>query len=95
MATYMTVYHLSADNRNEAIARFLEGTAMQPPEGVTHVARWHSAGGGIGWGVADTDDPKLIADWLMQWSDIIEYEIYPVISDEEFGEIMVKHGHGG
>ncbi len=94
MAKYMIAYDLSKENRNEAIKRFVDGKAMQPPEGVTDLGRWHAAGGRLGWAVAETDDPKHLADWVMSWSDIIDYEIHPVISDEELGALFAKHELG-
>jgi hypothetical protein len=92
MAQYMITWTLPSDNRDEAIRRFSEGSAMQPPAGVTHLGRWHAAGGGLGFGVVETDDPKAIAKWLVQWTDIIEYEVVPVISDEELGEVFQTLG---
>ncbi len=48
MAQYMVTYNLPGENRNEAIKRFAEGSAMQPPEGATSVGRWHAVDGNIG-----------------------------------------------
>ena len=45
-----------------------------------------------GWTVVQTDDPKHIADWIMNGSDIMDYEVHPVISDEELGGIFAKQG---
>lgn len=94
MAKYMVRYELHASNRNEAIKRFVDGAAMQPPEGVTDVARYHSADGNQGWAIAETDDPVSLVDWLLHWTDIISYEVTPVITDEELGGLFQKHGLG-
>ena len=88
MAHYMITWNLAAENRNEAIKRFAEGSAMEPPAGVTHIGRWHAAEGGLGWGVVEAADPKDIAKWLILWSDIIDYDVTAVISDEELGEVF-------
>lgn len=92
MAKYMVSWQFPGDNRNEAIERFTEGSRMQPPEGVVHIARWHSVEGDAGWGVVETSDPKHLADWLLHWSDLLSYQVTPVISDEELGELFKKHG---
>ncbi len=91
MAKYMIAWELPKENRNEAIDRFMEGSRLQPPDGVTHIDRWHSAAGGLGWGIAEADDPKHIADWIHNWSDLIDYEVYPILNDEEMGEVFAKH----
>ncbi len=94
MAQYMITYNLPGENRNEAIKRFAEGSAIQPPEGVTSVGRWHAVDGNIGWSLVETDDPKTIMDWLLHWSDIITYEVVPVIGDDELGALFQKHDLG-
>ncbi len=94
MAKYMLTWETPRENRNELIKRFMEGSAMQPPEGISFVGRWHGASGAVGWSVVETDDPKTITDWLLHWSDLLSYEVIPVIADEEFGELLQKHGLG-
>ena len=94
MATYMISWETPAENRNEVFARFTEGSAMEEPSGVTDLGRWHSAEGRRGWGVVETDDPKRITDWLLRWTDITSFEVRPVISDEELGDLISNHGFG-
>ncbi len=94
MARYMVTWNLPSEHRNEAITRFVEGSALQTPDGLSSVCRWHAAAGGVGWNVVETDDPKTIADWLLHWSDLLSYEATPVITDEELGEMFQKHGLG-
>ena len=86
----MMTYDLPSENRNEAIKRFAEGSTMQPPEGATIVGRWHSVGSNVGWTLIETDDPKTIADWLLHWSDIMTFDVAPVIGDEELGALFQK-----
>ncbi len=94
MAKYMISWDLPMDNRDEAIERFVDGAALEAPEGISLVSRWHSVSGGRGWSVVETDDPAHIMDWLMNWSDIMSYEVEAVITDEVFGGLLSKHGMG-
>ena len=94
MAKYMITWDIPSANRNEAFARFMEGSAMQPPDSVNVLTRWHGAGTNMGWSVVETDDPKSIADWLLSWNNLITYDLTPVLADEEIGEIASKHGLG-
>ncbi len=94
MAAYMITYELPHANRNEAIKRFVSGEAMQDPAGAKTTARWHAVGGKIGWAVVETDDPSVMTAWLLQWTDIIDYDITPVVSDEGLGEALGKAGLG-
>lgn len=31
----------------------------------------------------ETDDRKRLDEWIARWSDIVDFEVYPVISSEE------------
>jgi Protein of unknown function (DUF3303) len=31
----------------------------------------------------ETDDPTLLDEWMAQWSDLTEFEVYPVLSSAE------------
>ena len=92
MATYMVTYELPYVNRNEAIKRFVNGDALQDPAGAKTIARWHAAGGKIGWIAVETDDPAIITAWFLLWTDIMDYDITPVVSDEELGVAFGKAG---
>jgi hypothetical protein len=34
----------------------------------------------------ETGDPRLLDDWIAQWSDIIDFEVHPVITSAEAAE---------
>jgi hypothetical protein len=34
----------------------------------------------------ETSDPKLLDEWIANWSDIVNFEVYPVISSTEAAE---------
>ena len=94
MAKYMITFHLDGTARNEAIKRFVSTGGAPPPEGLTELGRWHSVATDGGYSVVETDDPKAIADWILQWSDLLSYDVDPVIMDEELSELFEKHGLG-
>jgi hypothetical protein len=31
----------------------------------------------------ETDDRKLLDEWLANWSDIVEFEVFPVMTSKE------------
>jgi hypothetical protein len=67
--------------------RFRE-TGAPPPNGVTMHGRWHCVEGNRGFLVAETKDPSLIAKWLNEWSDLIEFEANTVLTDDVFSEMI-------
>lgn len=80
-------YEFSPGERDEAQKRFKE-TGAPPPDGVTMHGRWHSAAGHFGFLVAESSDSVAIAKWLQEWTDLIAFDITPVLTDEEVGEVI-------
>ena len=80
-------YQYSAENRDAVHARFRE-TGGPPPEGVTMVGRWHRADGNGGFFVAETEDAAALARWLQEWTDLVSFEVSPVLPDEAFGDVV-------
>jgi len=56
------------------------------PEGLQYVSSWVDEGLKRCFQLMETDDRKLLDEWIVNWSDIVEFEIYPVISSKEAAE---------
>ena len=80
-------YTIQPQNRDEAQARFRE-TGGLPPEGVSMVGRWHCAQGRKGFLLAEASDAVALTSWIQQWSDILSFEITPVIDDEQMMQVI-------
>ena len=83
---YMSTYEITPETRNAVQKRFME-TGGPPPEGVTMLGRWVTPGG-KGFCVSESDDIVLVAKWLQEWSDILPFEIFPIMTDEQYSEIL-------
>lgn len=53
------------------------------PEGLEYVSSWVDEKLERCFQLMETDDPKHLEEWLGNWTDIVEFEIYPVISSKE------------
>ena len=80
-------YEFSPGDRDDAQKRFKETGAL-PPDGVTMQGRWHSAAGHVGFAVAESSDAVAIGKWMQSWTDLCAFEITPVLTDEEAGEVI-------
>ena len=81
-------YEFSPNNRDEAQKRFKE-TGGLPPDGVTMEGRWwHSAVGHKGFTVAEAPDAVAIGKWMQSWTDLLTFEITPVLTDEKAAEVI-------
>jgi len=75
---------------NVAIARFLE-TGGAPPKGVKMIGRWHGMSG-QGFAVYESDDPKAMFTWQVQWADVLALTVTPCLEDAEAGEVLASAG---
>ena len=80
-------YAYSTEDRDAVHERF-KATGGVPPAGVTMLGRWHDAGGNRGFLVADSGDIDAVAGWLHEWSDLLSFEITPVLTDEAFSRVI-------
>ncbi|MBZ5643843.1 MAG: DUF3303 domain-containing protein [Acidobacteriia bacterium] len=85
--TFHITYTLTPEARNTAQKRLKE-TGGLPPSGVTMISRWHCAQGQKGFVLAESSDAVAIAKWLQDWTDILSFEVTPVINDEQIARVI-------
>jgi len=56
------------------------------PEGLKYLSSWVDDNMQRCFQLMETDDRSLIAEWISNWSDIVDFEVYPVISSKEAAE---------
>jgi hypothetical protein len=81
-------YSYANDVRDVVHKRFLESGGAPPPGNVKMLGRWHSAEGNGGVLLAEAADATAIAAWLHQWTDLIAFNLKPMLTDEEFGKMI-------
>jgi len=79
---FLTTWKFAPEHRDAVVQRFGE-TGGPPPDGVTMLARWHDVAGRRGFALCETDDAIAVAKWCREWNDLLEFEIIPVINDEQ------------
>ena len=58
-----------------------EGRLM--PDGIDYVASWVSADLTTCFQIMQADDAALLQQWVAAWSDIVDFEIIPVVTGTE------------
>ena len=53
------------------------------PDGLTYVESWVDEPMQRCYQLMETDDRALLDAWMANWSDIVDFEVYPVISSAE------------
>ncbi|HEX9759430.1 MAG TPA: DUF3303 family protein [Candidatus Acidoferrales bacterium] len=54
------------------------------PEGVVYHASWVDAPGARCFQVMEAENQSLIEVWAGRWSDLVEFEIVPVVTSSQF-----------
>ena len=84
---YVATWNFKPEHRDVADARFRE-TGGLPPEGVKMLGRWHGIGTNKGVCVAESDDALAVARWAQKWSDLMSFDIYPALTDEDTAKVI-------
>jgi hypothetical protein len=53
------------------------------PAGLTYVDSWIDERLDRCFQLMETDDPRLLDEWTSRWSDIVEFEVVPVIGSAD------------
>ena len=53
------------------------------PDGLQYVSSWVDEKFERCFQVMETTDRKLLDQWIANWSDIVEFEVYPVFTSQD------------
>jgi hypothetical protein len=53
------------------------------PEGLKYVSSWITEDLTTCYQVMETDQRSLLEEWMGRWSDLVEFEVRPVITSQE------------
>jgi len=81
----MIIEHFKNQDPVPVYRRFRDRGRLAP-EGLQYVSSWVDEKFNRCFQLMETDDRKLLDEWIANWSDIVEFEIYPVISSKEAAE---------
>ena len=62
------------------------------PEGLEYVSSWVDEKLEICFQLMEAPDVSLVNEWIANWNDIVEFEVYPVISSQEAAERVLTEG---
>jgi len=65
------------------IYRRLREAGRQMPEGLRYVDSWIEPNFDRCFQVMEASDPVLLQKWVLNWADLMEFEIVPVVPSKE------------
>ena len=85
MTRYMIVEHFRDGDAVPVYRRFRDHGRLAP-DGLTYVTSWVDDEMRICFQVMEADDRSLLDAWLAAWADLVEFEVYPVLTSAEAAE---------
>jgi hypothetical protein len=84
MATnlYMVIEYFKDGNAVPVYQRFRD-LGRLAPEGLVYVSSWVDTKLERCYQLMETDNRLLLEEWMSHWSDIVDFEVHPVISSAE------------
>jgi len=79
---YMVVEHFRNNDAAPVYRRFRERGRMMP-DGVRYVSSWVDDKMARCFQLMETEDRRLLDEWMANWQDLVEFEVYPLISSQE------------
>ena len=78
------------DRDAKAVYRRLREQGRMMPEGLTYVGSWIEANFDRCFQLMECDDARLLQDWLLSWSDLMQCEIVPVVPSDQTRELVTS-----
>jgi hypothetical protein len=82
---YMVVEHFKNKDAVSVYRRFRDRGRMAP-EGLVYVSSWVDDKLERCYQLMETHHRKLLEEWMANWKDLVEFEVYPVITSIEAAE---------
>ena len=79
---YMVIEHFKNQDPLPVYRRFRDHGRLAP-EGLQYVSSWVDEKLERCFQLMKTDDRSLLDEWISKWTDVVSFEIYPVISSPE------------
>jgi hypothetical protein len=84
---YMIVEHFNNGDAVPVYRRFRDSGRLAP-EGLHYVSSWVDEKFERCFQIMETTDRDLLDKWIGHWSDIVRFEVFPVMLSKEAAEKM-------
>ena len=89
--TYMIVERFRGGDPVPVYRRFRERGRLAP-DGLRYVTSWVTADLRQCFQLMECEDPRLLEEWTSRWSDLVEFEILPVVTSTEAADAVLARG---
>jgi hypothetical protein len=79
------------DRDAKAVYRRFRDSGRMMPEGLRYVGSWIETNFDRCFQIMECDDARLLQQWIVNWSDLADFEVVPVVSSEQTRETILPH----
>ena len=79
---YMIVEHFRNGDPVPVYRRFRDRGRLAP-EGLIYVSSWVDEKLERCFQLMEADDPALLDQWMAEWRDLVDFEVYPVMPSQD------------
>jgi hypothetical protein len=90
VALYLVIEHFRDGEAAPVYRRFRERGRLAP-DGLVYIASWVDVAMTRCYQIMETDDRSRLDEWMSRWSDVVDFEVHPVISSEEAVRRIAPH----
>jgi hypothetical protein len=84
---YMVVEHFKDQDALPVYGRFREQGRLAP-EGLFYISSWVDEQFHRCFQLMETNDRDLLDQWIAKWNDIVDFEVFPVMTSQEATSIL-------
>jgi hypothetical protein len=88
---FLVIEHFRDGDPAPVYRRFREHGRLAP-EGLRYVASWVTEDLSRCYQVMECDDRALLDEWMARWRDLVEFEVFSVVSSAEAAEKVAALG---
>ena len=73
----------------KAVYRRFRDDGRMMPDGLRYVGSWIEVNFDRCFQLMECDDARLLQQWIVNWTELIEFEVVPVTTSEETREVIL------
>ena len=85
MSLYMVIENFKNGDAAPVYRRFRDRGRLAP-EGLSYISSWVNDQLDRCYQLMETEDRALLDRWIANWSDLVDFEVHPVITSKEATE---------
>ena len=86
---YMVIEHFRNEDPVPVYRRFRDRGRLAP-EGLQYVSSWVDEELARCFQLMETSERRLLDEWMAHWSDIVNFEVYPVITSKQAADAVAS-----